>query len=216
MCEEFSKRLTAIRKDRKISQKQAAADMGVSQALLSHYEKGVRECGLNFVIKAAQYYNVSADYLLDLSPVTNGATVDTLPDPTEQGFKVKGSLASSLAKKMVYNGIELVYACADKMGDKDLSASLNDYMFLSVYNAFRTLYDANPKNSPDFFMTDKVTAPYLTRAKLEKAMAKLTASAVEVGKNAPELGQGIIERDFPDRAGGLLNLIKNAEKGMEK
>lgn len=64
MTSDFAENLTLLRKERKISQKQAAADLGVSQALLSHYEKGVRECGLKFLVKAADYYNVSCDVLL--------------------------------------------------------------------------------------------------------------------------------------------------------
>ncbi len=66
----FSGRLMALRKNKKISQKQAAKDLGISQALLSHYENGVRECGLNFVVRAANYYNVSCDYLLGNSKST--------------------------------------------------------------------------------------------------------------------------------------------------
>lgn len=60
----FSDRLTAQRKLKGVSQKQAAADLGISQALLSHYENGIREPGLGFLVKAADYYNVSCDYLL--------------------------------------------------------------------------------------------------------------------------------------------------------
>lgn len=60
----FASRITELRKERGISQKEAAAALGVSQALLSHYEKGVRECSLNFVCKASAYYDVSCDYLL--------------------------------------------------------------------------------------------------------------------------------------------------------
>ena len=47
---EFSRIITLLRKERGITQKQAAQDLGVSQALLSHYEKGIRECGLDFVV----------------------------------------------------------------------------------------------------------------------------------------------------------------------
>ena len=53
---DFPKKLAAERKKRGISQKQAAAALGVSQALLSHYEKGIRECSLDFVVKVSQYY----------------------------------------------------------------------------------------------------------------------------------------------------------------
>lgn len=60
----FSDRLTLQRKQKGVSQKQAAADLGISQALLSHYENGIREPGLQFLVKVADYYNVSCDYLL--------------------------------------------------------------------------------------------------------------------------------------------------------
>lgn len=63
----FSSRITKQREEKGVSQKQAAKDLGVSQALLSHYENGVRECGLDFVVRAADYYGVSCDYLLGYS-----------------------------------------------------------------------------------------------------------------------------------------------------
>ena len=40
---EFNRIIKLLRKERGITQKQAAEDLGVSQALLSHYEKGIRE-----------------------------------------------------------------------------------------------------------------------------------------------------------------------------
>ena len=63
----FAMRLTDLRKESGISQKDAAAALGVSQALLSHYEKGIRECGLDFVARASDYYDVTCDYLLGKS-----------------------------------------------------------------------------------------------------------------------------------------------------
>ncbi len=64
MATAFSNRITSLRKERGLSQKEVAMSLGVSQALLSHYEKGVRECGLDFVLKCAEYYGVTTDYLL--------------------------------------------------------------------------------------------------------------------------------------------------------
>ena len=60
----FSAVMSALRKKRGLSQRKAAADLQISQALLSHYENGAREPGLGFVCRACDYYNVSADYLL--------------------------------------------------------------------------------------------------------------------------------------------------------
>ena len=56
--------LSLLRREAGYSQRQAAIDLGVSQALLSHYENGAREPKLEFIVKACDYYNVSADYLL--------------------------------------------------------------------------------------------------------------------------------------------------------
>ena len=69
----FASKISALRREKKITQKDAAAELGVSQALLSHYEKGIRECNLEFVKKAAVYYNVSADFLLGLSDTKHGS-----------------------------------------------------------------------------------------------------------------------------------------------
>ncbi len=93
----FSQILSQLRKERGISQKKAAIDLGISQALLSHYEKGIRECGLDFVIKCSEYYGVTADYLLGVSNSRTG--VDTsyinIPiDEAENGLSV-GTLAQA-------------------------------------------------------------------------------------------------------------------------
>ena len=64
MSSEFSRTLSLLRKERGVSQRTAANDLGISQALLSHYENGIREPGLSFVVKACDYYHVSADFIL--------------------------------------------------------------------------------------------------------------------------------------------------------
>ena len=64
MDRSFPETLSALRREKNISQRQAAAELGISQALLSHYENGAREPGLNFVCRACDYYGVTADYML--------------------------------------------------------------------------------------------------------------------------------------------------------
>lgn len=57
MASDFSRCLSLLRQERGVSQRAAAKDLGISQALLSHYENGVREPGLAFVVKACNYYH---------------------------------------------------------------------------------------------------------------------------------------------------------------
>lgn len=64
MDRNFSVIISELRKEKGLSQKEAASQLGISQALLSHYEKGIRECGHSFLIKIADFYGVSCDYIL--------------------------------------------------------------------------------------------------------------------------------------------------------
>ncbi len=70
----FPQTLSALRREKGISQRQAAAELNISQALLSHYENGAREPGLGFVCRACDYYGVSADYILGRSDEHNAAS----------------------------------------------------------------------------------------------------------------------------------------------
>lgn len=96
MSAEFSANISTLRREKCISQKQAAKELGISQALLSHYEKGIRECNLDFVLKAAEYYNVTTDYLLGASSSKNGLGdfSDTAEIPGDSQMKLKTLLRS--------------------------------------------------------------------------------------------------------------------------
>ena len=61
---EFPATMAELRKRRGLSQRRVAEDLQISQALLSHYENGTREPRLDFVCRACDYFEVSADYLL--------------------------------------------------------------------------------------------------------------------------------------------------------
>ncbi len=72
----FPQIMSALRRSRGLSQRTAAADLHISQALLSHYENGAREPGLDFVCRACEYYGVSADYLLGRTGDDAGARAE--------------------------------------------------------------------------------------------------------------------------------------------
>lgn len=59
------KHLRDIREDRDIRQKDVAAVLNVSQNTYSQYETGVISLTAEVLVKLADYYGVSIDYLLD-------------------------------------------------------------------------------------------------------------------------------------------------------
>ena len=58
-------RLKEIRKSKGISQLKLALDLNTNQNTISGYETGEREPGITELIKIADYFNVSIDYLLE-------------------------------------------------------------------------------------------------------------------------------------------------------
>ena len=57
-------KLKKLRKEKGISQLKLALDLNMSQNTISRYETGEREPGINELIKIADYFDVSIDYLV--------------------------------------------------------------------------------------------------------------------------------------------------------
>ena len=60
-------RLKEIREDRDITQAELAAYLNVKQNTYSQYENGQRQIPLGLLIKLAEYYKTSTDYILEIT-----------------------------------------------------------------------------------------------------------------------------------------------------
>lgn len=227
MNNDFPRIITLLRKERGLSQKKAAEELDVSQALLSHYEKGIRECGLEFVVKAADFYGVSCDYLLGRSPNRSGATitVDELPEPDATGKEniFKGSLLPVLNKKLIANSLNIIYGILQNCGNKSLTTEISAYLDLSIYKTFRLLYSANAKNPQGMFSVPlRLSGGHSSAAQdISLANAECLAFGESIGdmegleKNqAPELSPEKISEEYPLFSTSLFNLIQNTELRM--
>lgn len=57
-------RIRDLREDKDLTQKQISEYLMCDQSLYSKYERGEREIPLNLIVKLADYYGVSIDYLV--------------------------------------------------------------------------------------------------------------------------------------------------------
>ena len=78
-CCDFGENFKKLRKSRNITQKELGAKIGLSKAVVSKYENGMGYPTYDVLIRIAQYFGVTTDYLLG---VASGKTVDvsTLTD----------------------------------------------------------------------------------------------------------------------------------------
>lgn len=224
MNADFPRILTLLRKERGISQKLAASQLGISQALLSHYEKGIRECGLDFLCRCAEFYDVSCDYLLGRSPDRQGSklTVEDIPEPDAMGRDqiTKAGVLPLLNKKLIANSLNVLFDLLARSNCKGLINEVSAFLMLAVYRMFRIVYRVNPKNqSAMFTVPENVSQPYA-----DASMQLHCANAVSIAQGSPvgELEKvesldalfittEALEQNYPLFASSLLNLVQNAE-----
>lgn len=58
-------RLKELRKARRITQLKLAMDLNLTQNTVSRYETGEREPGIAELVRIADYFHISVDYLLE-------------------------------------------------------------------------------------------------------------------------------------------------------
>ncbi len=228
MTTEFNRIITLLRKERGITQKQAAADLGVSQALLSHYEKGIRECGLDFVVRVADYYDVSCDYLLGRSADRNGLTLRVEDIPNPEGVKdnvYKDGILHTMNKKLIANSLNILY---DKLGhshNSQLITEVSTYLGVAVYKMFRRVYSSHGQNASSLFSLSGRRWEGYASATMDAAEASINAilDGEEVGDGPAmkdtscfAMTSESLEKDYRLYSSSLQILIKNVEDKINK
>ena len=66
MNETFGDRIRRLREERKLKQDQVAKMLCINRKAISHYENNLREPSFEMLVKMAELYHVSTDYLLGI------------------------------------------------------------------------------------------------------------------------------------------------------
>lgn len=221
MASDFSRTLALLRREKRISQRTAAGDLQVSQALLSHYENGLREPGLSFVVRAADYYGVSCDYLLGRSLSREGSTVV----PSAAGAEgTEADPETALQKKLITDSASVLLDAAAKSGSRQLVQELAAYLSAAEYKLFRYLYAADSSNPEEAFRTHAERFDALCDARM-----KLTELRVQCAANGggalglkseetklPRLSLAALPEDYPGRAESLLQVLQDVSDSIEE
>ena len=196
----FAQTLNSLRREGGLSQKKAAQDLGISQALLSHYENGVREPKLEFVLKACDYYGVTTDHLLghaDQKRVKWDAVLHN------ENTDVQRCISAG----------SLILALLSEIEDEQLSGAVASYLSYSLYFVLAALRAPLKPYEPLFDAAIKTAEADLIKTALEndksaEATAALSDEALK--EKYPEQFQTILELDDLIRSAviGIRNLYK--------
>ena len=212
---DFPRIITFLRKERGLSQKQVAQDLGISQALLSHYEKGIRECGLDFLVRTADYYEVSTDYLLGRTVQRKPASVsaDDIPDSDEIRH-LQGNMINQVNRKLIMNTTTVIFDLLAQLGEKKLTNAVSNYLMCAEYQIFRTIYCADKTNTQTMFSIDRNRYQNLASASMIIDLEIIDA-LIEKNELSLALSPDIISSYFDKGASSLFNLIQFSERNIK-
>lgn len=148
----FANHLALLRRKCGISQREAAAALQVSQALLSHYEKGIREPGLDFVVRAADYYGVSTDLLLGHQP---GPTCSRSALPGDPEAVLPSQYARE-AEQTIRDSLDALLDLLARSYDPAIFCYASIYLGEVLYELLRHFFRLSPEYDPALFsMSDE-------------------------------------------------------------
>lgn len=213
---EFSRTLSLLRQERGVSQRTAAGDLGISQALLSHYENGIREPGLSFVVKACDYYHVSADFILGRTLSRDGSmlTSEEVLGAAEPGNILQGSVLATLQSKLLSGAVGVLFGLLGKLGDKGAINLAAAYLGGAVYQLYRHLYRCAGANEAYFSLDPAACAMGTADADMklsEVRYARALRSQQAKKTEFPDLAPEALSAAYPGRCKSLTQVLSTAD-----
>jgi transcriptional regulator with XRE-family HTH domain len=126
----FSERLRGLRKGRKLSQDELGADLGLSRGSISYYEQRNRTAPIDVLYTVADYFNVSADFLLGLKDEPDRYIEEVKPDVP--GTSYSHPLIFEELSALVPKQSELWSAFARSSLSLPTASGLRDNLFSAV------------------------------------------------------------------------------------
>lgn len=207
MKNSFPAAITELRKAKGLTQKQAAKALGISQSLLSHYENGLRECNLDFLIKISDFYDVTCDQIL-------GHAVPT--------FQETKSLEDSSKIQSIYDSLEIMFDLVEHCNNESVSKEIADFINIAIYRIFRLVYFSGNNSGDGIFNLPKHTYRAMADAKMQVSEAEIRCALSgwdELGQLEPVFDKGaltVTKRElsalYGEKFDHLVELLNKAEE----
>lgn len=188
----FAHILNNLRRENNLSQKKAADDLGISQALLSHYENGVREPKLEFIIKACEYYGVSTDYILGRTTVKsyNGISLNYTNDDQRRNA----------------NAASFILSLLSEIGDEQLSLFASKYINFWLFIVLTSICNPSRQHEPLFDAALKIA---------ENTFLNNICRIKENPLIVKKLSESMLKDKYPDQFASMLELEEIIKKEMD-
>lgn len=218
MNSEFSAIFSLLRHEKKLSQRKVAADLKISQALLSHYENGIREPRLEFVVRACEYYRVSADYILGRTAVCENpmiAGMDISKKPNSKKADSSAETNSDLLR--VANSIAMLFKLLLETGGEETLCYARKYLSTATYKMFRYFNMYTDKSIKVEMQVPEHCFAATCEMALKYHESKLVCAiynSLVNNKDEQEARDIISSEKFPLMYDALIKLVKDVDSNL--
>lgn len=220
MNSEFPSILSSLRKSKGISQRQAAEVLEVSQALLSHYENGIREPGFDFLVRVGEYYGISIDYLL-------GRTKVKINPFLEEGLMPKFSVELTdevLSKlneesRLLLTSLSLVITLLARMSGKEGIDCASTYFKTQIYRVFRLVRQYIGEDEFKMIQLPAEQVDFVCDYEVKTALIKLSRHLSRLFKNSitdEQIKQKYSEDAIMQRFGSIFSSFEEVISSIDE
>ncbi|HFL2571702.1 transcriptional regulator (plasmid) [Clostridioides difficile] len=129
----FGERLKELRLKKKLKQSELGKEIGISASTIGMYEQGRRFADQSTLIKLAQYFDVTTDYLLGFSETNYSvnSTIAGLSPIREDEIITNESINETIKSKQKDVLIKKLYSESQKLNNNELEAIIN---IINIFN----------------------------------------------------------------------------------
>ena len=139
----FSRILKELRDEKNLTQQELANELGVARMTINFYESNRRTPDIHFAVKAANYFNVSVDYLVGNSNVKSKQDHRYTKDQVNSLEDIIYHLPASASQDLLNNLCEVLKIAHEKNIEREM-------LYLLSMTAYHSKFIANAK-SEDIF-----------------------------------------------------------------
>ena len=175
--------------------------------LLSHYENGLRECNLDFLLKISEFYDVTCDRILGRSVPVYKEVIEH-----ENTSKVNN----------ICDALEIMFDLIEHCNNESVSKEIADFINIAIYRIFRLVYFSGHNSGEGIFNLPKHTYRVMADAKMQMSESEIRCALSgwdDSGELEPIADKGALtytKRElsalYGEKFDRLLELIASAEE----
>ena len=209
----YFRRISDLRVDHDLTQRKVADYLNMNLEVYRRYEKGLREIPVWALVKLAELYHTSTDYLLGRTLSRDGSIIEAgdVYDSSGEKGSLRGSIMATLQKKLVVNTAGVLFDQLGKTGSREAVTAAGDYLSGALYGLLRQLYRRGGGNEDFFAVSPGDYDGGLVQADMTMSQVRYRR-ALSQAEEVQEITPDTLTAGYPGLGQSVAQVIHNTDE----